>query len=353
MERLGVKVCAFLVLAAAGCDDGGGSGGGPQSDGGTDKSSIRYPDSLCSTEACSKNTDAETVCDPDGTHVALPLCNAWEITGRFALQAVKVTDSGTPGRPSEEPTKDEEDTCPHFMVQPSWVEGEHCCQRVDNSTVDLPAFKLTALVIDTPAVYSQQVVSATNADAIQEDRYNWMMLLSGKPDAGDTEIDVEITSGTALQNTDGTFTLVDGTTMSGGETFNQNGEWDPHKLPGKLTKSGDGWRIAVAPWLADRPIEIPMWVDENINFVAMALAMNGVEMAIDLDPTLSCGGVHNPFGDFSLPGTLRAFLPIDALMDTCLVLTPFASCEAMGNPMCEFTAGVRDCAADRAQWEAR
>ncbi len=236
----------------SGSGDGEGNSGGNDSDAGPASSKIVYPDSLCDGAGCIANSDTKGHCDPNSSDSNLDDCNAWRINGTFSLSAVKVDATAKRGKPPA-PQRSDDDACPPNSVTPDGKEGkDHCCQRVDVQS-DKPAFMLTGIQLFDPPVFGLAQVSTTNKNAIEDDRYNWIMQLSS-----DQPGPVMITSGLGLQNEDGSFAFAEGPFELGGKTWNMKGEWDPHLVPGMLAE--DGTLSYAAQYRPEgRYFQLPLW----------------------------------------------------------------------------------------------
>lgn len=296
---------------------------------------IDYPDSFCSDTECVVGG-----CDPIGQDDAMPACNAWELVGSIGLQSVIIADSGTIGLPGER-DKPDGDPCPSNQVSAEGA-AQNCCQRGDNSG-DSPAWKLTGIVMTKPAVYATDVVGGVNKSANDDDRYNWVMI----PDARQGE--VTFVTGSAMPNTDGTFTPIEGPFVSNGMTFNEDGEMDVHSAAGRIEVTEDGPVLSVDPFVtAGRNFVMPLWSDDDLDFTLMRLPMTGMSWQVPLSDDFECGGVRLPTR-YDLPGTIHAFLPLEALRDTVLAFSKEAG--ASGTNLCELTASVKSCEGDPATWE--
>jgi hypothetical protein len=295
-----------------------------------------YPDSLCTETECKKGG-----CDGDGSDSALPDCNAWQILGTFSFQAAVINPQGEAGFP-DPPMRTDADLCPKNTRTPPGVSGEHCCQNVMEQSAQ-PAYRLTGLQMTTPALFRNGSVSSTNRAAIEDDRYNWVMSVSGKEDG-----DVTITSGLGLQNVDGSYQLVDGGFELGGSAWNEDGEWDPHLIPASLTTNPDGTRKLsykgqYVP--KDRPFELPMW-GTDYDFTMLVLSMSGIEMTIDLSEDLLCGGYLTGPAAFDMIGSLTAYLPLEPLRNAKLHFQKNDS----GIGLCPLTAQIDSCDKPVGEW---
>jgi hypothetical protein len=321
---------------------GGGASMGQQMSGGgnTDKSKIVYPDSHCTDEGCEKGG-----CDPDSSDPNVPDCDAWQILGTFALQAVKISDQGTPGRPTLA-ARGDSDLCPVNSVTPKG-KTEHCCERVETQ-VEKPGFKLTGISMMTPPVFGQQTVTTTNKTAIEEDRYNWIMELSSNEDGP-----VIIKSGLGLPNTDGSFYFAKGPFEAGGKTWNANGEWDPHDIPAVLSTNPDGSRRLAypgqyVPKAMGRYFQMPIW-GARYEYTMLELSMNGITMNIDVTEDLLCAGFLTGNTTFDQVGEMEAYLPLEPLRGVHL---HFSADDQGSLSLCSLTAGITsdECKLPVAEW---
>jgi hypothetical protein len=333
MRRLIVSMMFGLVASACG-GDGSSNGDGNSND--PSSTEPNYPDSLCTADECKKGG-----CDGDGSDASMPDCNAWQILGNFSFQAAVLDASKQPGRP-ERPMRSDEDLCPPNTRTPDDVAGKHCCQNVTAQPAQ-PAYRLTGLSMNTPPIFAGQSVAGTNQAAIEDDRYNWVMTVNTKEDG-----DVTITSGLGLQNTDGSFQLVGGEFDLGGETWNEDGAWDPHLIPATLSTNPDGTRRLAykGQYIPDgRAFELPMW-GTGYDYTMLVLSMSGLEMTIDLSEDLLCGGYLTGPSTFDMMGTLTAYLPLEPLRDSKLHFKKNDS----GIALCPLTAQIDSCDGPVSEW---
>lgn len=333
MRRLVLSM--VLGVAASACGDDGGNEGNSDTGGNAGATEANYPDSLCTEAECKKGG-----CDGDGSDDAMPDCNAWQILGKFSFQAAVIDAGGTPGFP-ERPMRSDEDLCPPNTSTPASI-ASHCCQNVFEQPSQ-PAYRLTALRMTTPPIFGGSQVSSTNRDAIEDDRYNWVMSVSSKEDG-----DVVITSGLGLQNADGSFQLVGGEFELGGETWNEDGAWDPHLIPATLITNDDGSRKLSykGQYIPDgRSFELPMW-GPGYDFTMLVLSMSGLEMTINLSEDLLCGGYLTGPGSFDMIGELTAYLPLEPLRDAKLHFKKDDS----GIALCPLTAQIKSCDGPVTEW---
>lgn len=313
------------TLGALGCGDSGGGDSEPNTD------AIVYPDSLCGDDGCVANIDTAKTCDPNASEADLGDCNAWRIDGSFSLSAIKIDESAARGAPPP-PMPMDKDNCPPNTQTPDG-KTVHCCERI-TVQADKPAFMLTGIDLTAPPTFKGGSVGTTNKDAIETDRYNWIMELSS-----DQPGKLQITSGLGLQNKDGSFAFARGPFTLGGVMWNKKGEWDPHVVDGILEEDGT-LKYAGQYMPKGRYFQLPLW-GVGYGFTMMVLSMTGIEMSIKLDSAKLCGGYLTGYRDFDKIGEIKAYLPLEPLRKVVLHFEAGDS----GASICQITAQVRpgDC----------
>lgn len=328
-------VFSSLLLALSGLF---GCGDSATEEPAADTSGIVYPDALCTADECVANADAAGTCDPNASDSAVDDCTAWRINGTFSLSAVKIDQNAKRGQPPK-PERSGEDACPPNSKTPDG-KTEHCCERVAEQAA-APGFMLTGITLLDPPVFRLDQVSSTNKMAIEEDRYNWIMQLSS-----DQPGDIVIKSGLGLQNEDGSFAFAEGPFELGGKMWNQNGEWDPHEVPGVL--EADGTLKYAEQYIPEgRFFQLPLWGAEY-KFTMMVLSMTGIEMQVKLSDDKLCAGYLTGNKAFNQIGQIKAYLPLEPLREVQLHFTE----EGEGIGLCQLTASVDpgECSKPVAEW---
>ncbi len=316
-----VRMSSILALSCAlSCGD---SSGGEKSD----PDEIVYPDSFCDAKACSANEDDSASCDPDASDARLTDCNAWRVDGSFSLQAIKIDPTAKRGKPRA-PDRADSDECPPTSRMPEGTQA-HCCQRVEEQAAK-PAFRLSGLEMSKPPLFELEQVSRTSKLAIDEDRYNWILELSS-----DQPGDITLKTGVGLPNDDGSFAFADGPFELGGQTWNEQGEWNAHVVDAVL--GADGMlRYAKQDLSGKVDFQVPLWDTKN-EFVMLVLPLTGIELKVQLDADMLCAGYLTADKTFEHIGQLTAYMPLDHLRNVHLVFEKGDH----GTGLCPLTANVK------------
>lgn len=328
MRHLVWTTSVLALSLALGCGDADSGDTKDEATGGDNDptASIVYPDSLCGDDGCVANIDEAKTCDPNSSDAKLADCDAWRINGTFSLRAAKIDNDAKRGTP-EALKRMADDSCPPNMKTPDGKE-KHCCERVTEQA-EKPGFMLTGINLTDPPTFRGGAVGTTNKEAIETDRYNWIMeLSSNKPGK------IQIKSGLGLQNEDGSFAFAEGPFMLGGEMWNEKGEWDPHVVDGVLGE--DGSLSYAGQYVPEgRYFQLPLW-GVGYGFTMMVLSMTGIEMTIKLDKDMLCAGYLKGYREFDQIGEIKAYLPLEPLRK---VLLHFEA-DDVGTGLCQITAQV-------------
>jgi len=207
--------------------------------------------------------------------------------------------------------------CPHSMdvPQPDGFMGA-CCYRKSNAmSLAAPELRIAGFSVSTPAALGNVVVAGLLAGALDEERFNWLLRVTG----ADADGEVTITTGLgerAVAGSDVTFAFVNnGAPMPGPAD-----RWNPIVITGTLT----GETIS-APRL-DEIFTLPIFDDDRTTLV-VELPLSNLELVeISLSEDRSCVGTRRASSYDTADGHLTAFMP---LVEADLALLK-VGCDAMG-----------------------
>ena len=196
-----------------------------------------------------------------------------------------------------------------------------CCYRASNaSRPDAPEFRVSALRIREPATLSASLVRSALTTALDEERFNWLIRITG----ADSDGDVTIETGFGQRNADATFSFASGGAPAPGDP----NRWNPLSVTGTI--SGE---TITAPPIAET-FTVPI-LDAEGTSVVLELPLRSFELECSvMSDDRSCIGERDGRVYQTNHGHLKTYVTVaDAMMGRVEIPPIMAS-------LCNFIAGM-------------
>ncbi|MBX3250467.1 MAG: hypothetical protein KF901_25045 [Myxococcales bacterium] len=173
-----------------------------------------------------------------------------------------------------------------------------CCYRASNATrQDAPEYRMAQLRLSEPRSLSNAIILNILNQAIEEERFNWLIRVTG----ADADGAVTITTGFGRGNADGTFTFADGD-APGPEDPNR---WDPQMLEGTLTGE------TVTTGSLNEVFAVPVLNTDGTE-VILELPLRGFRViGATMSEERSCIGNRSGNAYCSRDGTVETFIAVE------------------------------------------
>lgn len=236
------------------------------------------------------------------------------------------TDSGTPGTDGGG-----EDAGETMVDPPECPSGDNipdeeglmgaCCYRVSNADrLANPEFRVSALRITEPTSLSSALVRGALNDAIDEERFNWLIRVGG------AEMDGAITveTGYGERNMDATFAF----TMGGAPAPGDPDRWNP--LTADATLAGE----TITADALSGAFTVPIFEDD-LETLSLELPLQAFELQMaNMSEDRSCIGLRDGRVYQTSEGTIRTYITIADAMAGRVVIPP------IDTTLCNFVAGM-------------
>ncbi len=196
-----------------------------------------------------------------------------------------------------------------------------CCYRASNaSRQDAPEFRVSALRIQEPATLSASLVRAALAAALEEERFNWLIRITG----ADADGDVTIETGFGQRNADATFSFTNGAAPAPGDP----NRWDPLMVTGTLM----GESLTAPP--ISETFTVPI-LEADGSAVVLELPLRSFELECsEMTDNRNCIGERNGRVYQTSHGHLKTYVTVaDAMMGR-------VSIPPIDTTLCNFMAGM-------------
>lgn len=196
-----------------------------------------------------------------------------------------------------------------------------CCARVSNeSRSDAPEYRVSGLRILEPATLSAGLVRSALQDALDEERFNWLIRVTGAGADGD----VSIETGFGTANGDDTYSFTSGAAPAPGDP----NRWDPQTVMGTLS----GEEI-IAPALTST-FTVPILEDDGVA-VVLELPLQAFELnCAAMTDSRTCIGQRNGTVYQTEHGSLQTYITVEDAMAGNVSIPP------IDTSLCNFIAGM-------------
>ncbi len=212
--------------------------------------------------------------------------------------------------------------CPSGMSipDPEGLMGA-CCARMSNEgRTDAPEFRVSGLRILEPATLSAGLVRSALQDALDEERFNWLIRVGNAGADGD----VMIETGFGSRNADATYAFASGAAPAPGDP----NRWDPLTVTGTL--AGEGLS---APAITDT-FTVPILEDDGVA-VVLELPLQAFELvSATMSESRTCIGLRNGSVYGTDDGSLQTYITVEDAMAGNVELPP------INTSLCNFIAGM-------------
>ena len=212
--------------------------------------------------------------------------------------------------------------CPSGMAipDPGGLMGV-CCARMSNEgRTDAPEFRVSGLRILEPTTLSAGLVRSALQDALDEERFNWLIRISG----ADADGDVTIETGFGSRNAGATYSFASGSAPAPGDP----NRWDPQTITGTLT----GEEI-IAPAITNT-FTVPILEDDGVA-VVLELPLQAFELnCAAMTENRTCIGQRNGTVYQTEHGSLQTYITVADAMMGMVELPP------INTSLCNFIAGM-------------
>jgi len=205
---------------------------------------------------------------------------------------------------------------------PDGLMGE-CCYRASNADrLANPEFRISGVNIESPASLGNMLVGQALADSLDQELFNWLLLIEG----ADADGPVDITTGLGFRNADSTYRFADGDapTDGGGDP----NRWDPVMDTGTL----EGENITTTP--ASETIVLPVF-DEDGETVQLELPLQSLELEMaNMSVDRTCIGLRERRSYDTSQGRVRTFITVEDAKMGQIDIPPIS------NSLCNLVAGM-------------
>ncbi len=209
-------------------------------------------------------------------------------------------------------------TCPRQAPSPTQLMGP-CCSRASNADRQMaPELRLSSIQIDTPASLASPVVAGLLTAALNEERFNWLIELTGLDGTSSM-----IRTGYGKRNADDTFSFVDGAAPSPGDAD----RWNP--VMTSITQMGES--VSAEP--LDEAFTLPIF--DEMNELQLELPLYALELErATLSEGRNCVGVRSG-SRYTTDGDVTTYIRLeDAIAGNLMV-------GEIMTTLCMFTAGLQ------------
>lgn len=196
-----------------------------------------------------------------------------------------------------------------------------CCYRASNADrQDAPEFRVSALRIQEPATLSASLVRAALTQALDEERFNWLIRITG----ADADGDITIETGFGQRNADATFSFTNGGAPAPGDP----NRWDPLTVTGTLT----GESITAPP--ISETFTVPI-LEADGSAVVLELPLRSFELECsEMTDSRNCIGQRDGRVYQTSHGHLKTYVTITDAMSGRVSIPP------IDTTLCNFIAGM-------------
>lgn len=210
--------------------------------------------------------------------------------------------------------------CPELAPDFAELMGS-CCWRSSNATqLDTATFRIAALKIEEPASLANTIVGQALNSALDEERFNWLISISGAAADGS----IEVTTGFGERNADNTFSYLSGTAPAPGDV----NRWDAVTTAADL----EGECFSAAP--IANAFTVPILEDDGVA-VVLELPLQAFELVnMSMNEDRSCVGVRRPASYSTDDAEINTYITIADAMNGQVELPPIST------SLCNFIAGM-------------
>ncbi len=243
------------------------------------------------------------------------------------------TDAGGGGEDTGMPPAP---VCPAAAPDTEGLMGE-CCYRSTNDPA-APTFRISGLSISSPGSLASPIVRAALRDALDEERFNWLISVTGAAADGD----IMVSTGYGNRNTDATYSF----TMDSAPMPGDADRWNPITLNGTLA----GETMTAPPIVGSFTVPI---FEEDGTTLAIELPLQAFEVQMaTMSADRNCVGLRTGPAYDNTQGSIRTYMTVEDAMARRLVVGP------IDNDLCSFTANItgdgNDCSnVDQSMWTVK